>query len=187
MELIDNISTSQGDKLMRTLAPGARLKIAASCFSVYAFETLKEELERIDSPEFLFNSPMFVPFDVTDKFRKECREFHIPRAERERSFYGTEFEIQLKNKLTQEAFAKECAAWRRREASFRSNRSKAAMPQFDMGQTMIAMILHLTGGERYANSKCYLMDCERMPLVIIAPAGAESGRHGARTAEARAI
>jgi len=105
MELIDNISTLLGDDLKRTLTPGARMKIAASCFSIYAFEALKEELERIDSLEFLFTSPTFVPSDVTDKFRKERREFHIPRAERERSFYGTEFEIQLKNKLTPKAIA----------------------------------------------------------------------------------
>lgn len=130
MELIDNISTLLGDNLKRTIAPGAKLKIAASCFSIYAFEALKVELERIDSLEFIFTSPTFVPEVVTDKLKKERREFHIPKAERERSFYGTEFEIQLKNKLTQRAIAKECAEWMRRKASFRSNRSKAPMQQF---------------------------------------------------------
>ena len=130
MELIDNISTLLGDNLKQTITPGARLKIAASCFSIYAYEALKEELESIDSLQFIFTSPTFVPSDVSDKFRKERREFHIPRGERERSFYGTEFEIQLKNKLTQKAIAKECAEWMRRKASFRSNRSKAAMQQF---------------------------------------------------------
>src|SRR5205823_2478228 len=50
--------------------------------------------------------------------------------ERERGFYGSEFEIQLKNKLTQRAIAKECAEWMRRKATFRSNRGKAPMQQF---------------------------------------------------------
>lgn len=130
MELIDNISSLLGDNLKRSIVPGAKLKIAASCFSIYAFEALKAELERIDSLEFIFTSPTFVPAEVTDKLKKERREFHIPKAERERSFYGTEFEIQLKNKLTQRAIAKECAEWMRRKASFRSNRSKAPMQQF---------------------------------------------------------
>jgi superfamily II DNA or RNA helicase len=130
MEIIDNINTLLGDNLKRTVLPGAKLKIAASCFSIYAYEALKEELEAVESLEFIFTSPTFVPSEVTDKVKKERREFHIPKAEREKNFYGTEFEIQLKNKLTQRAIAKECADWMRRKATFRSNRSKAPMQQF---------------------------------------------------------
>jgi superfamily II DNA or RNA helicase len=130
VEIIDNISNLLGDDLKRTLVPGAKLKIAASCFSIYAFEALKHELERIKSLEFIFTSPTFVPSEATDNVKKERREFHIPKAEREKSFYGTEFEIQLKNKLTQRAIAKECADWMRRKATFRSNRGKAPMQQF---------------------------------------------------------
>lgn len=68
--------------------------------------------------------------EVTDKIRRERREFHIPKLDRERSLYGSEFEIQLRNKLTQRAIAKECADWLQRKARFRSNRSKAPMQQF---------------------------------------------------------
>ena len=130
MEIIDNINRLLGDDLKQTIKPGARLKIAASCFSMYAFEALKAELEKIDELEFIFTSPTFVADEVTDKIRKERREFHIPKAGRERSLYGSEFEIQLRNKLTQRAIAKECADWMRRKATFRSNRSKAPMQQF---------------------------------------------------------
>ena len=130
MEIIDNINHLLGDNLKQTIKPGSKLKIAASCFSIYAFEALKKELENIEQLEFVFTSPTFVPNEVTDKIRKERREFHIPKAERERSFYGSDFEIQLKNKLTQRAIAKECADWMRRKAIFRSNRGKAPMQQF---------------------------------------------------------
>lgn len=130
MELIDNINNLLGDSLKTSLTPGAKLKIAASCFSIYAYEALKEELEKVDSLEFIFTSPTFVEGEVTDRIRKEQREFHIPREERERSFYGSEFEIQLKNKLTQKAIAKECAEWIIRKARFRSNKTKAPMQQF---------------------------------------------------------
>jgi hypothetical protein len=130
MELIDNINRLLGDDLKQTLKPGARLKIAASCFSMYAFEALKSELDKIDELKFIFTSPTFVANEVTDKIRKERKEFHIPKADRERSLYGSEFEIQLRNKLTQRAIAKECADWMRRKATFKSNRSKAPMQQF---------------------------------------------------------
>lgn len=130
MILIDNINDLLGDDFRRTIAPRSKLKIAASCFSIYAFAELKEQLESIESLEFIFTSPTFVPDEVTDSVRKVRREFHIPKAERERSFYGSEFEIQLKNKLTQRAIARECADWMRRKAVFRSNRGKAPMQQF---------------------------------------------------------
>jgi superfamily II DNA or RNA helicase len=130
MQVIDNISHLLGDDLKRNLKSGARLKIAAATFSIYAFEALKEELEKIDSLEFIFTAPAFIPENATDQVKKEHREFQIPKAERERSFYGSEFEIQLKNKLTQRAIAKECADWMRRKAKFSSNRSKAPMQQF---------------------------------------------------------
>jgi len=130
MELIDNINRLLGDDLKHTLKPDARLKIAASCFSMYAYEALKAELEKIDGLDFIFTSPTFVADEVTDKIRKERREFHIPKLDRERSLYGSEFEIQLRNKLTQKAIAKECADWIRRKASFKSNRTQAPMQQF---------------------------------------------------------
>lgn len=130
MELIDNISRLLGDDLKRTVKPGARLKIAASCFSMYAYEALKTELEKLDELNFIFTSPTFVANEVTDEIRKERKEFHIPKLDRERSLYGSEFEIQLRNKLTQRAVAKECADWVRRKAKFKSNRTKAPMQQF---------------------------------------------------------
>lgn len=138
MELIDNINRLLGDDIKQALKPGAKLKVAASCFSMYAFEALKAELEKIDELQFIFTSPTFIATEVTDKIRKERKEFHIPKADRERSLYGSEFEIQLRNKLTQRAIARECADWIRRKATFKSNRSKAPMQQFACIQTNTA-------------------------------------------------
>lgn len=129
MKILDNISSNLGDDLKSTIAPGSKLKIAASCFSIYAYEALKSELEKIESLEFVFTAPTFVPTEVTDKLRKERREFYIPKANRENSLYGSEFEIQLRNKLTQRAIARECADWIRRKATFRSNNAASPMQQ----------------------------------------------------------
>lgn len=130
MELIDNINTLLGDDLKKSLTHGTKLKIAASCFSIYAYEALKSELEKVESLEFIFTSPTFTTSEATDKVKKERREFHIPKADRERSLYGSEFEIQLRNQLTQRAIARECANWIKRKAKFRSNKTKAPMQQF---------------------------------------------------------
>ncbi|WP_316228324.1 helicase-related protein [Bradyrhizobium sp. SZCCHNR1039] len=130
MRIIDNTSQLLGDDLKSTVQRGARLKIAASCFSIYAFEALKAELAKVESLQFIFTAPTFLPTDVTDRMRKERREFFIPKARRESGLYGTEFEIQLRNKLTQRAVARECADWIRKKAVFRSNTTKAPMQQF---------------------------------------------------------
>ncbi len=130
MKIIDNINDLLGDDLKASLRVKSKLKIAASCFSIYAYEALKSELAKIDSLEFIFTAPTFVPTEVTDKLKKERREFFIPKANRERSLYGSEFEIQLRNKLTQRAIARECAEWMRRKANFRSNKTKYSMQQF---------------------------------------------------------
>jgi len=130
MQILDNINALWGDDLKQTIKLGTKLKIVASCFSIYAYEALKKELEKVDSLEFIFTAPAFVANEVTDKLSKERREFHIPKQQRERSLYGSDFEIQLKNKLTQRAIAKECADWMRRKAKFRSNATKSPMQQF---------------------------------------------------------
>ncbi|WP_298030868.1 SNF2-related protein [uncultured Desulfovibrio sp.] len=130
MRIIDNINTLLGDDLKATLRPKSRLKIAASCFSIYAYEALKSQLSKIESLQFIFTAPAFIAEEATDKVKKERREFFIPKLNRERSLYGSEFEIQLRNKMTQKAIARECATWLRGKAQFRSNKTTAQMQQF---------------------------------------------------------
>lgn len=130
MEIIDNINRLLGEDLRRTITPGARLRVAASTFSIYAFEALKDELTDLESLEFIFTSPTFVAGEATDRARKERREFFIPQARRESSLYGSEFEIRLRNKLNQRAIARECAEWIKSKVTFRSNKTGAQMQQF---------------------------------------------------------
>ena len=130
MTVIDNINTLLGDDMKTSVVKGDRLKIAAATFSIYAYEALKKELKLVEALEFVFTSPTFVPDEAIDRIKKERREFFIPKNERERSFYGGEFEIQLKNKLTQRAIARECAEWIRQKATFKSNKTSAAMQSF---------------------------------------------------------
>ena len=126
MELINNVNKTLRDDLMQQLQSGSQLSIAASCFSMFAFQELKEALKDIKELRFIFTSPTF----VTDKISKEKREFYIPRLNRERTLYGSEFEVKLRNELTQKAIAKECAEWIRQKVCFKSNRNNDEMNGF---------------------------------------------------------
>ena len=126
MELINNTTKKLRDDLAVEIKKGSKLSIAASCFSIYAFQELKKELQGIDELRFIFTSPTF----TTEKAKKERREFYIPRLNRERSLYGTEFEIKLRNELTQKAIAKECAEWIRQKVTFKSNVTNENMMGF---------------------------------------------------------
>ncbi|MGW6375000.1 helicase-related protein [Rhodococcus sp. NPDC055112] len=128
--LIDNVNDLLGDDLKAEITPASKVRIAASTFSIFAFEALRKELELVSELEFIFTSPSFVTDKVTDKLRKERREYFIPPENAESSLYGSEFEIRLRNKLTQRAIAKECADWVRRKVTFRSNATGNPMQQF---------------------------------------------------------
>ncbi|MBO5395960.1 MAG: DEAD/DEAH box helicase family protein [Clostridia bacterium] len=126
MDLIDNLNRTLKDDLTLEIHEGSKISIAAACFSIYAFQELKQQLKDIDELRFIFTSPTF----TTEKAKKEKREFYIPRLNRERSLYGTEFEVKLRNELTQKAIAKECAEWIRSKVTFKSNITNEVMLGF---------------------------------------------------------
>ena len=126
MELINNVGKTLRDDLKQQMKEGSRLSIAASCFSIYAFQELKEALKGIKELRFIFTSPTF----TTEKTPKQQREFYIPRLDRERTLYGSEFEVKLRNELTQKAIARECAEWIRQKVCFKSNRTNEQMMGF---------------------------------------------------------
>jgi hypothetical protein len=130
MEIIDNLNRRLGEDLKVTLTPGSKLRIAASTFSIYAFEALRKELEGVKELEFIFTAPTFVAGEATGRVEKQRREFYIPQTKRESSLYGSEFELRLRNKLTQRAIARECADWIKRKVTFKSNNTGAPMQQF---------------------------------------------------------
>lgn len=126
MKILDNINHTVREDLQDTMQKGSRVSIAAACFSIYAYQELKKQLEEIAELRFIFTSPTF----VQENAPKERREFYIPKLTREKSLYGTEFEVRLRNELNQKALAKECADWVRRKVKFRSNVSGEQMPGF---------------------------------------------------------
>lgn len=126
MKILDNITNTVRDDLRVEIKRGSKISVAAACFSMYAYQELKKQLESVEEFRFIFTSPTF----VKEKAEKQKREFYIPRLSRETSLYGTEFEIKLRNEMTQRAIAKECADWIRRKAKFKSNTTGENMTGF---------------------------------------------------------
>lgn len=126
MKIIDNINETLKDDLTVTIKKNSNVAIAASYFSIFAFQELKDQLSEISELRFIFTSPTF----LTEKAKKERREFYIPQLQREKSLFGTEYEIKLRNELTQKAIAKECADWVKQKTTFKSNITNENMGGF---------------------------------------------------------
>lgn len=118
MKFINNVNETLRDDMAAEMQKGSKLSIAAAYFSIYAFEALRKELSNIDELRFIFTDPTFIQ---KENSKKEKREFYIPKLDRERGIYGTDFEVKLRNELNQKAIARECAAWVKNKAVFKSN------------------------------------------------------------------
>ena len=118
MKLIDNINTRLIDDLKESIHKKSKLAIAASSFSIYAFEALRKELQNVDELRFIFTSPSF----LQENLKKEVPKFFIPHLFKEAELCGGEFELRLRNQLTQRAIAKECSKWVKEKVTFKSNK-----------------------------------------------------------------
>ena len=139
MKLIDNVNILLGDDLKEAIGKGSKLSIAASTFSIYAFEALKKELGKVDELRFIFSTPTF----IEEKFQKESRRFYIPHIYRESELCGGEFELRLMNQLNQRAIAKECSRWVKEKVTFKSNKHH--------NQSLNGMI-HIAQGNKEASA-----------------------------------
>ena len=126
MRMLNNIENTVKEDLKAVIKKGSKISVAASYFSIYAYRELRKQLDGVAEFRFIFTAPTF----IKEKAEKQKREFYIPRLNRENSLYGTEFEIKLRNEMTQRAIARECADWVRRVARFKSNATSDSMAGF---------------------------------------------------------
>ncbi len=122
-DFFDNRTRILKDELVNNVQVGDRVCVAAAVFSMYAYQELKEQLEGLDEFRFIYTSQAF----TQQRPAREKREFYIPRLSREQGLCGTDFEIRLRNELTQKAVASECADWIRRKAAFKSCEGEGAL------------------------------------------------------------
>ena len=71
----DNRTNILKDDLVRIIKEGDTVSVAASVFSMYAFNELREQLELLDEFRFIYTEPTF----AKERAKKEQREFYIPR------------------------------------------------------------------------------------------------------------
>ena len=124
MELLDN--KTQGkviDKLREDLKSGTKLSIISAYFTIFAYQELRKELNKIDSLRLLFSEPTFV------KNKKDInREFKLSGSY-ERGLAGDRYEMKLKNELKQSEIAKECAEWIKKKVEVRAYDEEYSLPQ----------------------------------------------------------
>jgi superfamily II DNA or RNA helicase len=96
-----------GTFLREKLHPGAELSFVSAYFTIYAYEALRTELDRIGHLRFLFGEPQFV--QSLDPAKTQQKAFRIEKDN-----------LELKNKLEQKRVARDCADWIREKVDIRS-------------------------------------------------------------------
>ena len=76
METFNNTTKVVKDDLVKKIKLGSKVSIAAVCFSIYAYQTLRDELENCEEFRFIFTSPTFVA-EKTLKERKADRRIPV--------------------------------------------------------------------------------------------------------------
>ncbi len=126
--IFDNKTQKVGDDLKKELKKNSKLSIAAGVFSIYGFDALKKELKNIKELRFIFTDPTFIEIN---KKKKEQRFFEIQSNLRKKFISGSDFEINLKNKLNGKAIAKECKRWIEEKVIIKTNTGRGYIqPQF---------------------------------------------------------
>ncbi len=90
---------------------GSKLSVISAYFTMYAYYELKKELNKIDNMRFIFTSPNFVK-----NSNKELRQFYIDNND----IFGNNYEIKLKNEMTQGYISKDCSEWIKNKVDIKS-------------------------------------------------------------------
>lgn len=118
IQSFNNKTDKVGEDFKKNIRRESRVQVATAIFSIYGFESLKNELKKIHKLSFIFTDPTFIEFD---KNKREQKQFQIHANFRQKAVSGSEFEIHLKNQLKGKAIAKECRKWIEQKVEFKTN------------------------------------------------------------------
>ncbi len=91
---------SVGGFLKEQVGTGSKLSIVSAYFTIFAYKKLKDNLDNIESLNFLFGEPTFIK--SVDPANTNKKEFKIE---------DDKLIIPLENRLEQKSVAKECSDW----------------------------------------------------------------------------
>ena len=116
--LIDNVVEKVSDTLISSIQDDDKLSVMTGLFSIYAYEHLKESLNKVDSARLLFSQAK--GFD------------YLSSSDNESPFgalNGTALENKFRNQLKQKAVAQEFASWLEKKVSVRLVQQVGAVHQ----------------------------------------------------------
>ena len=99
-------------ELKKNIKKGSKISIISAYFTIYAYKALKKELDNIDEMRFILTTSNF----SETKNNIEAKEYEIVNN----SIFGNEFELKLKNEMTQSADTKDCAKWLKDKVEIKS-------------------------------------------------------------------
>ena len=110
-KILDNKFNFVYQELQENIKKGSKLSVISALFSMYAYDNLKKDLNKIDNMRFIYTKPSFLKDNT-----KESRQYYIDNN----SIFGGDYEIKLKNELTQGSISKECSEWIREKVEIKS-------------------------------------------------------------------
>lgn len=110
-KILDNKFNFVYQELTDNIKKGSKLSVVSALFSMYAYDKLNKDLNKIDNMRFIYTKPSFLKDND-----KESRQYYIDNN----SIFGNDYEIKLKNELTQGSISKECADWIREKVEIKS-------------------------------------------------------------------
>lgn len=93
--------------LQEKIHQGSLLSVVSAYFTIYAYDALKDSLDRIGHMDFLFGEPTFV--NRLDPSKTASKSFILDAAG-----------LELANKLQQKRVARECADWMESKVAIRT-------------------------------------------------------------------
>ena len=101
-KVLDNKTNFVYTELKESIKKGSKLSVISALFSMYAYDALKKDLDKIDNMRFIYTKPSFIRDD-----KKESREYYIDNN----SIFGNDYEIKLRNEMTQGSISKQFSQW----------------------------------------------------------------------------
>lgn len=101
-KIIDNKIDFVYRELEESLKKGSKLSVISAYFSMYAYDSLRKPLDKIDNMRFIYTKPSFLKYN-----NKESRQYYIDNN----CIFGNDYEIKLKNEMTQGSVSRDCSDW----------------------------------------------------------------------------